>query len=96
MGMNCKTVFYRDNCQEKRFRVRILQPIYSPVRLAVMSLDETLDSKPQMFSHSKTSQESQVVMRHILIDGVLSPHHFGFKPQNNEKKHLGMVVKNLS
>lgn len=60
-----------------------------------MSLDETLASKPQMFSHSKTSQESQVVMRHILIDGVLSPHRFAFKPQNNEEKHVRVAEKNL-
>lgn len=80
--LNCKTAFYREYCQEKslKFRVRILQPIHSQVRFAVRSLDETLASKPQMFSHCKTSQESQVVMKHILIDNVLSPHHFAFKP----------------
>lgn len=100
MGLKlyCKTAFHRDHSQEKslEFRVRISRPILSHVRFAVQSLDETLASEPQMFSHSKTSQESQVVMKHILIDSVLSLHHFAFKPQNKEEKHVRVAEKNLS
>lgn len=48
-----------------------------------------------MFSHSKTGQESQVVMKHILIDSVLSLHHFVSKPQNKEEKHVTVAEKNL-
>lgn len=79
-----KTSFYKDHSQVKslELRVRVSEAIHSQVRFAVQSLDETLVSQPQMFSHSKTSQESQVVMKHILIDSVLSLHHFAFKPQN--------------
>lgn len=75
--------------------MRVSWAIHSQVRFAVQSLDETLASQPQMFSHSKTSQESQVVMKHILIDSVLSLHHFAFKPQNKEEKHVSAVEKNL-
>lgn len=75
--------------------MRISPPIHSRVRFAVQSLDETLVSEPQMFSHSKTGQESQVVMKHILIDSVLSLHHFAFKPQNKEEKHVRVAERNL-
>lgn len=98
MGLElyCKTSFYKDHSQEKslELRVRVSEAIHSQVRFAVQSLDETLASQPQMFSHSKTSQESQVVMKHILIDSVLSLHHFAFKPQNKEK-HARVAEKNL-
>lgn len=42
-----------------------------------------------MFSHSVISQESQVVMKHVLIDVVLSLNHFAFKPQNKEERLVG-------
>lgn len=63
--------------------------------LLLQSLDETLASEPQMFSHSVISRESQVVMKHILIDRVLSLRHFAFKPQNKEEKHVSGAEKNL-
>lgn len=75
--------------------MRIFQAIHSQVRIPVQTLDETLASELQMFSHSKTSQESQVVMKCILIDSVLSLHHFAFKPQNKKEKHVRVAEKNL-
>lgn len=91
MGLKlyCKTPFYKDHSQERslKLRMRVLWPIHSRVRFAVQSLDETLASEPSMFLHSKTSQESQVVMKRILTDSVLSLHHFAFKTskQGGEK-----------
>lgn len=95
--LNRRTAFYRDFCQDKslELRARVLQPIDNQVRFAVRSLNETLASKPQMFSRCKTGQESQVVMKHVLIDNVLSPHHFAFKAQYNEEKHVRATEKNL-
>lgn len=61
----------------------------------MQSLDETLASEPQMFSHSRTSQESQVVMKHTLIGSVLSLHHSAFKPQNKEEEDVRVAEKNL-
>lgn len=74
-----------------KFRMRTSPPIHSQVRFAA----QTSPSEPQMFSHSETSQESQVVMKHILIDSVLSLHHFAFKPQNKEEKPVRAAEKNL-
>lgn len=95
LKLYCEKAFYRDRSQEKSLKFRISQPIHSQVRFAVQSLDETLALEPQMFSHSKTSQESQVVMKHVLIDSVLSLHHFAFKLQIKEEKHVSMAEKNL-
>lgn len=72
--------------------MRILGSIRSQVRFAVQSLDETLASEPPMFSHSKTSQESQVVMKYILIDSVLSLHHFAFKT-SKQGREKNLVLK---
>lgn len=73
-----------------KLRVR---PIHSRVRSAVQSLEETSAPEPQMFSHSEPGQESQVVMKHILIDSVLSLHHFAFIPQNKEEKHARVAER---
>lgn len=67
--------------------------IHSRVRFVAQALDETLASEPQMFSHSGTGQESQVLMKHVLIDGVLSLHHSAFKPQNKGEKHVTTRIK---
>lgn len=40
----------------------------------------------QTFPHSEASQESQVVKKTILNDGVLSPHRCAFKPGDNGEK----------
>lgn len=72
-----------------------LWSIHSQVRFAVQSLDETLASEPQKFSHSHTSQESQVVMKNNLTEVLLSLHHFAFKSQDKEEKHAGVAEKNL-
>lgn len=58
-------------------------------------LGEALASDLQMFSHSIISQEFQVVMKHILIDSVLSLRHFVFKPQNKAAEHVSVAEENL-
>lgn len=86
-----------DFCQDKSVEccASIPSAFGNWVRLAVRSLNETLASKPPLFSCCKTSQESQVVMKHVLIDNVLSPHHFAFKARHNEEKHVRATERNL-
>lgn len=78
-----------------KFRARTMWSVNSQVRSAVHSLDETLVPQPQMFSHCRTSQESQVVMERVLIDSVLSLHHFAFEPPNKGEKHVRAAVKRM-
>lgn len=49
-----------------------------------------------MFSHSVISQESQVLVKHVLTDSVLSLHRCEFKPRRKEEEELvSVAVKDL-
>lgn len=86
-----------DFCQHKSLEgcARIPQAFGKRVGLAVSSLSETLASKPPLFSCCKSSQESQVVIKHVLIDNFLSPRHFALRGRHNEEKHVRAAERNL-